>query len=241
MNKALVLFVILCTALLFSCAKETEKEALQQFSKEETAKPTVNIEEITVSSMAKKYYLEPLEEYSWKREYTPEYVMLHFTSAVVLDKNDPYNMDSIRKIFEDSNVSINYIIDRNGDITCYVPEDRCAWHAGKGSFKGIEKLQDAMNRYSIGIEIVAIGSEQDMSPYFTKSEYAEIDRSLIGFTEAQYEAIIPLVKDICERNSIPFDREHVIGHGEYKASKTDPGELFDWERLLDVSEPTSKS
>lgn len=98
-----------------------------------------------------------------------------------------------------------------------------------------------MNRYSIGIEIVAVGSEKDMFPYFTKSEYAKIDKSLIGFTEAQYEALIPLVKDICQRNSIPFDREHIIGHEEYKASKTDPGELFDWERLLDISEPTSKS
>ena len=98
-----------------------------------------------------------------------------------------------------------------------------------------------MNRYSIGIEIVAVGSEKDMSPYFTKSEYAKIDKSLIGFTEAQYEALIPLAKDICERNTIPYDREHVIGHEDYKSAKTDPGELFDWERLLDVSEPTSKS
>ena len=193
---------------------------------------SVTIQETPVSNFAKEYYLEPLEEYSWKREYTPEYVMLHFTSAVVLDKNDPYNMNSIRKIFEDGKISINYIIDRNGEITCYIPEDRCAWHAGKGSFKDIEKLTDTMNRYSIGIEIVAVGSENDMSPYFSKSEYSEIDKNLIGFTEAQYEALIPLLKDICKRNSIPYDKEHIIGHEEYKKSKTDPGELFDWERLF---------
>lgn len=233
MNKFLFVILIICTTFFFSCSREKVEEVVPQtLREEETADASSSIEEITVSELAEKYYLEPLEEYSWEREYAPEYLLLHFTSAVVLDKNDPYNMDSIRRIFEEGKVSINYIIDRDGKITCYVPEDRCAWHAGKGGYKGIEKLQDAMNRYSIGIEIVAIGSECDMSPYFTKSEYNEIDKSLIGFTEAQYEALIPLVKDICERNAIPYDREHVIGHEDYKSAKTDPGELFDWKRLF---------
>ena len=53
-----------------------------------------------------------------------------------------------------------------------------------------------------------------------------------GFTEAQYDALIPLVKDICSRNGIEADREHIIGHQEYSPAKTDPGSLFDWERLI---------
>ena len=231
MNKTILLYLLIPLFFLFSCTKNTEVK-VETVKEEEMTEISVTIQETPVSNFAKEYYLEPLEEYSWKREYTPEYVMLHFTSAVVLDKNDPYNMNSIRKIFEDGKISINYIIDRNGEITCYIPEDRCAWHAGKGSFKDIEKLTDTMNRYSIGIEIVAVGSENDMSPYFSKSEYSEIDKNLIGFTEAQYEALIPLLKDICKRNSIPYDKEHIIGHEEYKKSKTDPGELFDWERLF---------
>jgi N-acetylmuramoyl-L-alanine amidase len=230
--KKLIFLIMICTAFLFSCTKEVKKEALQQIPKEESAKQTVSINEVPVSSLAKEYYLEPLENYSWEREYAPEYIMLHFTSAVVLDKNDPYNMKSIRGIFEENKISINYIIDRSGEITCYIPENRCAWHAGKRNYKGIEKLQDAMNRYSIGIEIVAIGSENDMSPYFSKSEYSEINKDLIGFTEAQYQSLVKLLKDICERNTIPYDREHIIGHEEYKESKTDPGELFEWGKLF---------
>ncbi len=31
----------------------------------------------------------------------------------------------------------------------------------------------------------------------------------------------------------PLDREHIIGHSEYSALKTDPGELFDWERVME--------
>ena len=231
MNKTIFLSLFMSVFFLFSCAKNAEVK-VETVKEEEMTEVSVTIEETPVSILAKEYYLEPLDDYSWQREFTPEYVMLHFTSAVVLDKNDPYNMDSIRKIFEDGKISINYIIDRDGEITCYIPENRCAWHAGKGSFNDIEKLTDAMNRYSIGIELVAIGNENDMSPYFSKSEYSEIDKNLIGFTEAQYQALIPLLKDICKRNSIPYDKEHIIGHEEYKKSKTDPGELFDWERLF---------
>ena len=232
MKKIIFLTLIFCAAFLFSCAKNTEEGKKELIKEEATAETICKIEEDAVSSLAKEDFLLPLDEYSWEREYTPEYIMLHFTSAVVLDKSNPYDMERIRGIFEESKVSINYIIARDGEITCYIPENRCAWHAGKGSYKGIEKLTDAMNRYSIGIEIVAVGSEKDMSPYFTKSEYYEIDNSLIGFTDAQYEALIPLLEDICKRNSLPFDREHIIGHEEYKEVKTDPGELFDWERLF---------
>ena len=33
-------------------------------------------------------------------------------------------------------------------------------------------------------------------------------------------------------NNIPLDRQHVIGHEEYNPKKNDPGELFDWSRIL---------
>ena len=90
-----------------------------------------------------------------------------------------------------------------------------------------------MNKYSVGIEIVAIGSEKDMAQYLTSDEYAELDKSLVGFTEAQYDTLRRLAYDICERNDIPFDRQHIIGHEEYNPEKSDPGELFDWGRIFE--------
>ena len=90
-----------------------------------------------------------------------------------------------------------------------------------------------MNKYSVGVEIVAIGSKNDMAQYLEAWEYNALDESLIGFTDAQYESLRNLVSDICQRNDIPFDREHVIGHEEYNKNKSDPGELFDWERLFE--------
>jgi N-acetyl-anhydromuramyl-L-alanine amidase AmpD len=112
-----------------------------------------------------------------------------------------------------------------------VPEQRVAWHAGKGSF-GEEKYENSLNKYSIGIELLAIGSKNDMKQYLTSRQYNSIPKHLIGYTDAQYEALSALISDIIERWDIPADRQHIIGHDEYNPNKSDPGELFDWERLM---------
>ncbi len=223
-----LLFVLLA---LVSCSKPQET-TVKESEEEIIHVPEPEPEPITVSPLATTATLEPLESFSWEREQVPEYVMLHFTSAVVLSKTDPYNMETVRKIFEDNELSIHYIIDREGNIFSYIPEDRVAWHAGRGEFNGDEKYTNSMNHYAIGIELVAIGSENDMSQYLTPDEYASLDKSLIGFTDSQYNALKALVEDICTRNSIPRDREHVIGHDEYNPLKNDPGELFDWDRII---------
>ena len=157
--------------------------------------------------------------------------MLHFCSAVVNHRDDPFNMAYIRQIFIDADVSIHYIIDREGTVYCYVPEDRAAWHAGTGMW-GDDKYTGSMNLYSIGIELVGIGSQSDMKSYLSAKDYKALDPSWYGFTDAQYAALKDLVEDICQRNSIPMDRQHIIGHEEYNPKKHDPGQLFDWDRLL---------
>ena len=111
-------------------------------------------------------------------------------------------------------------------------EDRVAWHAGKGEWANDEKYTNKMNHYAIGIEIAAIGSQKDMGIYLTEEEYAALDDRFKGFSDAQYDALKLLVEDICARYDIPADRDHVIGHQDYSPSKNDPGELFDWSRIL---------
>ena len=207
MKKLLVLVLVLVLVCASACAQGVYSGAVEDF-------------------------LTPVEEYSWEREFDPEYVMIHFTSAVVEHRDDPYNMDHIRQIFVDYDISIHYIIDRDGTVRCYIPEDRVAWHAGKGEWAGDEKYTNKMNHYAIGIEIAAVGSARDMEIYLTEEEYQAMDDSLKGFTDAQYDALKLLVEDICARNNIPADRDHVIGHQEYSPAKNDPGELFDWSRIL---------
>ncbi len=161
------------------------------------------------------------KSYSLPRENAIEYVILHFSSAIKRDFDDPYNMDLIRDIFLDEGVDAHYVIDRDGTVYCLVPEDRVAYHAS------------SMNGSSIGIELLAIGSKDDMSIYMSGEEYDKIDPSLIGYTEEQYASLDALLSDLCERYEIPADREHIAGHDEYNSNKNDPGELFDWERVMD--------
>lgn len=185
-----------------------------------------------VSSLAEKDYLLPFEDFSRAREHDPEFVMIHFTSAVVLSQEDPFNHSLLRGIFTDYELSVHYIIDRDGVVRCYIPEELVAYHAGAGTWADDPKYTNRLNDYAIGIEIMAIGSQSDMAQYLSPSAYRKLKPEDIGFTDAQYEALKVLVQDICQRNDIPMDRQHIIGHEEYSPAKTDPGELFDWERLF---------
>lgn len=203
-----------------------------------TTVPTVPTEPAGPAPVVNMYagaiedYLLPLETYSDERLYPPEMVMIHFCSAVKIDEDDPYNMDLVRSTFIDYEVSTHYIIERDGTIRCYIPEDRVAWHAGKGKWALDERFNNAMNQYAIGIEMVAMGSKKDMSIYLSGKEYDALDQSLMGFTQEQYIALRALVNDLCQRYDIPLDRAHIIGHDEYAKSKRDPGELFDWSQIV---------
>lgn len=194
------------------------------------------------SRLAKPYYMAPIAMNSWPRpegwddkdsENAMSFVMIHFSSDVVEHPENPYDLDRIKQIYTDGGASVHYVIDREGVIWCFIPESRTAWHAGKGKWKDIEKLENRMNFYSVGIELLAMGSEYDMSLYISKEKYESLPKKLLGYTEAQYVSLKALVDDICSRYAIPVDREHVIGHEEYAPDrKRDPGQLFDWSRIV---------
>ena len=228
--------------LVFAAALMLVFTGCRQSSPPETAPPVTTATEETTQPPRVTVYPGAVVDYlgetgdgydfSWEQLYPPEYVVIHFCSAVVNHRDDPYNMAYVRQTFIDADVSIHYIIDRDGTVYCYVPEDRTAWHAGKGQWLDDEKYTNKMNLYSIGIELVGIGSQEDMSLYLSKEEYQALDQSLLGFTDAQYTALKSLVQDICQRNNIPLTKEYVIGHEAYNPAKNDPGDLFDWSRIL---------
>ena len=176
--------------------------------------------------------LMPFADYSWERNHLPEFVMIHFTSAVVEHRDDPYNETYLRELFTDNEVSTHYLIHRDGTVDCLIPEDRVAWHAGVGEWLGDAKYTNTMNEYAIGIELAAIGSAADMEKYLPDGAYEELDPALTGFTEEQYTALAALVTDLCGRYGIAQDTDHIFGHDAYSPEKHDPGELFDWSRIL---------
>lgn len=104
-------------------------------------------------------------------------------------------------------VSAHHLIDEDGTVTALVDEDKRAWHAGHGFWRGITDINSA----SIGIELVNPGHEWGYR----------------AFPDAQIEALLPLLARIVRRYDVP--RANVVGHSDVApARKEDPGELFPW-------------
>lgn len=162
------------------------------------------------------------------------HVVLHFVSNASASPKSPYNLEAIRQLFINYGVSSHYIIDRNGNIIRFVPEDRVAYHAGKGNLNEYPHYKDRLNDYSIGIELMAIGTQSEMKSMVPNEKYRLIQKEHIGYTEAQYKSLQLLLDDIVERNPlIKYDRTHIIGHDEYAPTrKTDPGSLFQWGKII---------
>ncbi|WP_456277483.1 N-acetylmuramoyl-L-alanine amidase [Bacillus sp. AK128] len=173
------------------------------------------------------------EENSKPRVGTISHVVLHFMSNGSVNPKDPYNMEDITNIFVDYGFSTHYLIERDGTIHRMVPEDRIAFHAGPGYLADFPYYDDIFNGYSIGIELLAIGTQEEMTSMIPANTYQSIDPSHIGYTNAQYESLNKLLESILSRNpGIQRNRQHIIGHDEYAPTrKNDPGSLFDWSKI----------
>ncbi len=118
----------------------------------------------------------------------------------------------------------HFYIDRDGQISRWVSEDRIAHHVR------------GLNAHSIGIELVNTGR----FPHWLDSTHQGMDEA---YTPVQIEALIALVADLQER--IPSIKQ-IAGHEdldteEVEASddasrqvrrKRDPGPMFPWTRVL---------
>jgi N-acetyl-anhydromuramyl-L-alanine amidase AmpD len=175
----------------------------------------------------------PLLGNSKERQEKISHVVIHFVSNVAENPKEPYIVEDIYKIFSKNGLNVHYVIDRNGNIYSLVPENYVAFHAGNGSLPDFSHLTNKMNSHSIGIELLGIGTKEEMAIFLTEKEYAKIDPANIGFTSAQYAALSSLINDILARNpGILPNRKHIVGHSEYAGKRrTDPGALFDWGKL----------
>ena len=103
-------------------------------------------------------------------------------------------------------VSSHLLIDRQGNITQFVPFDQRAWHAGVSEFEGRQRCND----FSIGIELE--GTDD------------------IAYTDIQYSVLAQVSQQImAQYSAITMDR--IVGHSDIAPErKTDPGQAFDWQR-----------
>ncbi len=130
----------------------------------------------------------------------PELVVLHYTAM------EGPEAALARLCGAGFDVSAHYLIAADGALFHLVAEDRRAWHAGRGEWKGRVDI----NSRSIGIELDNPGD----APY----------------SEPQMSVLELLLGDILTRWNIA--PEGVIAHSDFTLGrKTDPGPKFDWLRL----------
>jgi N-acetyl-anhydromuramyl-L-alanine amidase AmpD len=129
-----------------------------------------------------------------------EFIILHHTGGGTFKSNCRLlSGDSTQKKDE---VSVHYILGENGEIAKIGEHEDILWHVGEGIISG-EKQN--LNRRCIGIEVVSDGKK---------------------FTEAQREALPPLVREIMEKEGITADR--VLRHADVSGyrGKWDLGMMF---------------
>ena len=134
--------------------------------------------------------------------------------------------------FAQHGTSAHYCIDRDGTLYRHVAEEHVAYHAAAfGSKPGLNReenrptwLREHMGRYS-AINGQTVGIELIGTPDTT-------------FTDAQYERLAELIRDICRRQNIPikFRMDHgnaatIVAHADLQNDRSDPGPDFDWQRL----------
>ena len=121
------------------------------------------------------------------------------------ERKDRFSAHSCKECLDKYSVSSHYLIDLDGTVWQLVAEDKKAWHAGISIMP--EDGRQGVNDFSIGIEL--IGTEDT------------------DFTEAQYQALILLTKEILCRHPVRY----IYGHCDVAPGrKTDPWE-FDWPRF----------
>ena len=132
-----------------------------------------------------------------------KFIIIHYTGM-------RSEIEAIKKLTENSNVSSHYFIKSDGNIINMVPELFEAWHAGKSDWKDFRLL----NKYSIGIEIHNPGH----------------DHGYKKFNSRQIISLKKLLKYLIKKYKIKLN--NILGHSDIAPNrKKDPGEKFPWRDL----------
>lgn len=171
--------------------------------------------------IAKRFIQDPTTS---SEKITPKFVVLHHTVS--------YTTEATIKLFKDKNVSVHYLVAKDGEIIQMADNNRKCWHAGSSEWKGVSGL----NSHSIGIEIINMGplskKGDKFYDYYNKLYTGPVHvRKGLGYeyweaiTQQQEKAVLELCKYLNEALDIPYD--NFIGHYECAPKrKNDPYGLF---------------
>lgn len=151
--------------------------------------------------------------------YKPEAIVIHIMEGTLSGTDSWFGSTK-------SVVSAHYGIALNGDIHQYVKEEDTAWHAGRVDNPSWQLIKPGKTKSYINPNYYTIGIEHEGNEY---SKWSDL----------LYQTSATLIKDICERNHIPFDRQHIIGHHEIYSKKTCPGYVVNINKLIALAKGES--
>ena len=128
--------------------------------------------------------------------------------------------EQVYSTFKYEEKSSHYLVNRDGSVWQFVDEKDTAWTQGivnKPSSEMVVRYLSANPNANINEICISIEHE---------------GYSLIN--DIQYQTSAKLIRDICERNNIPIDNKHIIGHRQIAAYKRCP-DLIDIERLIHLA------
>ncbi len=118
-------------------------------------------------------------------------------------------------------LSCHLLIDREGGVfelvPCWDGERRRAWHAGQSAWTDANgRSWRGFNDFSVGIELISWNG--NFCPY----------------TDSQYKALFAALNHLKGVYPALRDPERILGHEHIAGfrGKSDPGRLFDWDRLF---------
>ncbi len=194
------------------------------------------------------------ESYFYKTRYEKDQIVLHFTMGYLGGR-------LIIQKKQNNHVYVPFVIGRNGTIYNLYPSFYWSYHLGPGAVGGNEKR----SKRTIGIEISNIGPLKPQGselfnyyddPYCHTNQTEFYHQQTFGgygyfasFTNAQYDALITLLRYLTGRYGIPRDfldenRRYetnsfvttfrgIVSHVNYRfTGKTDIGPAFNWQDVI---------
>ncbi len=193
------------------------------------------------------------ESYFYRTRCDKTQIVLHYTMGYL--KGDIATLSKHRY-----HVSVPFVIGRNGGIYNLFHSYYWSYHLGRGAVGG----NATQSKKTIAIELSNIGPlikegndlkstygdvycSLDQDQYYWQQSFREYDY-FATFTDAQYQALILLLRYLTARYDIPRrilpeERRYsasrevpsfagIVSHVNYRATgKTDIGPAFDWQRI----------
>lgn len=177
-------------------------------------------------------YLGILDRNTGKRTKKIEMIVIHDGGAYG-GKGEKGARSQVEVAINDwtpKSVSSHYYIELDGTVFQLVEEARMAYHTYTNAKKYGDPVTNVNSR-SIGIDFGRCSSnpkvyhlDKDRKPFNCKSR-----GYTAPYTKQQHASLKKLLKDICRRQNIPYDEDHILGHAAITPKRRgDPTKGFKW-------------